>query len=323
MLSVLALCVAGASCAVLTPLVIVGLRRAGRVDIPNERSLHDAHLPRGGGIAIVASVLAAVFLVGSLQGIVVHLLLIAVALAAVGLLDDRAGLSPVARLGTQVSAGGLLGYTVGLATGQTPTLMFVAVVAMTFGTNAFNFMDGINGISGIHCVLFSLVIGVELMRLDDDNGAALAFALLGASLTFIPYNFPRARVFLGDVGSYFIGGMLASLAVYAVAAGANVVIVVALFGYYIVDTSTTVLLRLRRGENILAAHRDHMYQRLVRAGCSHVTSALTATGLSVFGLLTALGTSQLVDRLTSLLLVFAALVAAVVLVRRAISGLAE
>jgi len=323
MLSVLALCIAGASCAVLTPLVIVGLRWVGRVDIPNERSLHDAHLPRGGGIAIVASVSAAVFLVGSLQGIVVHLLLIAVALAAVGLLDDRAGLSPVARLGTQVSAGGLVGYTVGLATGQTPTLMFVAVVAMTFGTNAFNFMDGINGISGIHCVLFSLVIGVELIRLDDDNGAALAFALLGASLTFIPYNFPRARVFLGDVGSYFIGGMLASLAVYAVAAGANVVIVVALFGYYIVDTSTTVLLRLRRGENILAAHRDHMYQRLVRAGGSHVTSALTATGLSVFGLLTALGTSQVVDRLTSLLLAFAALVVAVVLVRRAISGLAE
>lgn len=324
MLPVLALCIAGATCALLTPLVISWLQKAGTVDIPNERSLHHAQLPRGGGIAIAISVSATVLLVGSLQGVVARLLLIAVALGAVGLLDDRRGVAPVARLAVQVVAGVAVGFAVGLSTGQSLALVVGAVIIMTFGTNAFNFMDGINGIAGIHCSLFSFVIGVELIRVDDNNGAALAFALFGASLTFLPYNFPRARVFLGDVGSYFIGGLLSSLAIYAVASGATVVIIVAVFGYYIVDSSTTILLRLRRGENILAAHRDHMYQRLVRAGHSHVMSTLTATALSVFGLFTALGTSQIVDQPTSLVVVFTVLSVAVALVRRfAVARLVE
>jgi UDP-GlcNAc:undecaprenyl-phosphate GlcNAc-1-phosphate transferase len=290
---VLALLIAGAACGALTPIVIVGLRKAGTFDLPNDRSSHTEVVPRGGGIAIAVSVLAALLAAGSRDGTIIQLLLIALALAALGLLDDRRGMSPITRLGIQLLAGVAVGLVVGRASDYSAILLISSVIVMVYVINAFNFMDGINGISSTHGALFALVLAVELLHLGERDGGILAIALVGAVLAFLPYNFPKARVFLGDVGSYFIGGLLAALAVYSVAVGASLLLIASVFGYYIVDTATTIVVRIRRRANIFEAHRDHLYQLLVRSGRSHTTSTFVALGLSLLGLSSALSASQI------------------------------
>ena len=312
---VLALLIAGAACGALSPLVIVGLRTSGTFDLPNDRSSHTEVLPRGGGIAIVVSVVLTVLLVRAANGPTLHLLVIAIALAVLGFLDDRAGIPPATRLGFQLAAGMAVGFVVSHATDYSVFLLSGALIATVYGINTFNFMDGINGISGIHCALFATVIGIELLRVDEQDGGVVAFALVGAALTFLPYNFPGARVFLGDVGSYFIGGLLAALAVYSVALGASPLLIASTCSYYLVDTATTVVARLRQRANIFEAHRDHVYQLLVRSGRSHTTSTFVALGLSLLGLCSALLFSRFLSHLTSLALTFTLVLVVVTLLR--------
>ncbi|MGA0398240.1 MAG: UDP-phosphate glycosyltransferase, partial [Ilumatobacteraceae bacterium] len=151
---VLALLIAGAACGALTPIVIVGLRRAGTFDLPNDRSSHTEVVPRGGGIAIAVSVLAALLAAGSRDGTIIQLLLIALALAALGLLDDRRGMSPITRLGIQLLAGVAVGLVVGRASDYSAILLISSVFVMVYVINAFNFMDGINGITGLYSIVF-------------------------------------------------------------------------------------------------------------------------------------------------------------------------
>jgi len=189
------------------------------------------------------------------------------------------------------------------------------VIVMVYVINAFNFMDGINGISSTHGALFALVLAVELLHLGERDGGILAIALVGAVLAFLPYNFPKAQVFLGDVGSYFIGGLLAALAVHSLAVGASPLLIASVFGYYMVDTATTIVGRIRQRANIFEAHRDHVYQLLVRSGRSHTTSTFVALGLSLLGLFSALLLSQFLVRSATLALTFTLALVVVTLVR--------
>ena len=312
---VLALLIAGAACGALTPIVIVGLRRAGTFDLPNDRSSHTEVVPRGGGIAIAVSVAAAALATRTGDGPIIQLLLIALALAALGLLDDRRGMSPMTRLGIQLLAGVTVGLVVGRASDYSAILLISSVIVMVYVINAFNFMDGINGISSTHGALFALVVAVELLRLGERDGGILAIALVGAVLAFLPYNFPKARVFLGDVGSYFIGGLLAALAVYSVAVGASPLLIASVFGYYLVDTATTIVVRIHQRANIFEAHRDHAYQLLVRSGRSHTTSTSVALGLSLLGLCSAVVLSRFLTPPTALALTITLVLLVVTLIR--------
>ena len=312
---VLALLIAGAVCGVLTPIVIVGLRKAGTFDLPNDRSSHTEVLPRGGGIAIAVSVFVALLAAGSGDGTIIQLLLIALAVAALGLLDDRRGMSAIIRLGIQLLAGIAVGLVVGRASGFSAILLISSVIVMVYVINAFNFMDGINGISSTHGALFALVLAVELLHLGERDGGILAIALVGAVLAFLPYNFPKAQVFLGDVGSYFIGGLLAALAVHSLAVGASPLLIASVFGYYMVDTATTIVGRIRQRANIFEAHRDHVYQLLVRSGRSHTTSTFVALGLSLLGLASAVSASQFLSVSAALALTFALMLVAVTVIR--------
>ena len=312
---VLALLIAGAACGALTPIVIVGLRRAGTFDLPNDRSSHTEVVPRGGGIAIAVSVFVALLAAGSRDGTIIQLLLIALTLAALGLLDDRRGMSPITRLGIQFLAGVAVGLVVGRASDYSGILLISSVIVMVYVINAFNFMDGINGISSTHGALFALVLAIELLHLDERDGGTLAIALVGAALAFLPYNFPKAQVFLGDVGSYFIGGLLAALAVYSVAVGASLVLILSVFGYYIVDTATTIVVRIRQRANIFEAHRDHVYQLIVRSGRSHALSVFVALGLSLLGFGSAISASRFLSASTALALAFFLVLVAVTVIR--------
>ena len=265
------------------------LRRAAIVDVPGHRSSHTIPTPRGGGIPIVAGLLVAAVMIGGAKAIV-----FAFSVAAFGLLgfaDDLRGLTAGSRLIMQAVSGTLIAVLlVSNLTGPTTVLIVLVVLVAAWITgfvNVFNFMDGVNGISGAHALIAGAVYaGLGWWRHDGfllPVGAAVAVS----ALVFLPWNAGRARVFLGDAGSYALGAALATLAAYAVFHGIPAEAVLGPLVLYIADTTWTLQRRIRAGERWLEPHRTHVYQRWCDAGWSHqrvtVTAAATTMLLSILG----------------------------------------
>jgi UDP-N-acetylmuramyl pentapeptide phosphotransferase/UDP-N-acetylglucosamine-1-phosphate transferase len=139
--------------------------------------------------------------------------------------------------------------------------------------NAFNFMDGINGIAAGCAVVACLFLGF-IAASENANFVVISCLCLGAaSLGFAIYNFPEGRIFMGDAGSQFIGFVLASLAVFGKSvdeARLSIYLVPVIFSPFIFDVVITLIYRALRGQNILKAHRDHLYQIAIKLGASHV-----------------------------------------------------
>ena len=270
-----------------TPLFRSGARRWGLLDRPTVRSSHSTVVPRGGGVAIVLSILVVLCLARSVwvdRPGAVALLLGGVALAALGLLDDRYGLSPLSRLAVQLaiavavvlSLGGFerlplpppLAWPLGLLAGPLAVLWIVAVV------NFFNFLDGIDGLAPLQAV----VTGVGLLLAAwDPLAVLLGAALAGASAGFLLFNWSPANVFLGDVGSYFLGYTLAALPLLAPPESrSQAVLFVALsLWLFLADATWTLVRRAIRGERWYGAHREHLYQYLaLRWGHAKVATAM-------------------------------------------------
>ena len=282
-----------------TPFFRTAARRWGLLDRPNVRSSHQSVVPRGGGAAIVVSVLAALWLAHSAwagRPGAVAVLSGGVALAAVGLFDDRYGLSPLSRFVAQLAiavavvlrVGGLervplpapLDWPLGPVSGVVAVLWIVAVV------NFFNFLDGIDGLAPLQAV----VTGVGLLLAAWDPFAVLlGAALAGAAAGFLLFNWSPASVFLGDVGSYFLGYTLAALPLLAPPESRpQAVLFVALsLWLFLADATWTLVRRAIRGERWYEAHREHLYQHLaLRWGHAKVATvmgvgsvALTAAAL--------------------------------------------
>ena len=258
----------------LTPLAIAGLHRWNMIDVPNHRSSHSRPVPRGGGIGVVVGAVAGASVAAGRTTMLGVLVVGAVVLAAVGLTDDRFDLPAAPRLAIQLIVpfvGALVvtdrtGWPLGIA-------LVVGTVVVAGYVNAFNFMDGINGISGSQAAIGGAFLAVLANDAGQSALGVSALALTGASVAFLPFNAPVARTFLGDVGSYFIGFWLAFSAFALVDAGVSPAVVVAPFLLYLADTSTTLVRRARRGEPLMVAHRDHTYQRLTRHGWGHVAVA--------------------------------------------------
>ena len=200
------------------------------------------------------------------------------AFAAIGFADDVRGLPVLPRFVLQVLAAAactplLIRGLPGSAAARVAAAVGI-VLWLTAYANAFNFMDGINGISAMQAV----VAGVAWWVLGELDGvphlAAGGAVVAGAALAFAPYNFPRARVFLGDVGSYFLGAWLAVLLVLGLRAGLAPEAVILPTGLYLADTGMTLVRRFRRHEAWHLPHRDHVYQRLTRLGWSHARVTL-------------------------------------------------
>lgn len=259
--------------AVAAPLVVRALRRAGRLDQPNARSSHTAPTPRGGGLAVLAglAVVAAVFGlgVGSWPAPTWWALAGCCVLAGVGFMDDTRGLGALPRLVAQVGVGVVCGFALGGVPGAV-----LGLVVVPAAVNMVNFMDGINGLCAAHAAVWG---AAALLASQHGGGAALALlggVSLGGGLGFLPYNVPRAKLFLGDVGSYLIGG-LAGLGILAAlgatrTTGAEIGLVLTMvcapYLLFAVDTATTIVRRARAGEPLLDAHRSHIYQRLTNEG---------------------------------------------------------
>lgn len=260
----------------LTGAVTWTLRRAAVYDVPNDRSSHSAPVPRGGGLAVVAAIAVVTLAHPSMDVWVVALVVAAACLALVGLVDDFRNLDSRARLAVQAGVS-VVGVALALAYGSgglgwswLPLLAFAAVGYV----NAFNFMDGINGISALTCV----VVGGWWGWVGQTEGHPVLWvsglALAGAALGFLPWNAPRARVFLGDVGSYGLGTFIAGMSLVALASGVSPMMAVVPLVVYCADTGWVLIKRAVGGRPLMKPHREHVYQRLVDGGWSHLTSAL-------------------------------------------------
>jgi len=267
--------------AVATGAVIVLLRRRQLLDVPNQRSSHAVPTPRGGGLAVMLAVVVAVS-VGGQPG-AWRVLLPALLLGAVGFADDIRSLSARVRLAAQVAIGLLLSLWVALGVGTAGLAagLFVAVcvVGIAGYVNAFNFMDGVNGISALNAAVGGAWFVWLGHQHDSRTLLVLGAALAGAALGFLPWN-ASSRVFLGDVGSYGFGALLAGAAVLALAEGIPAALCVAPLLVYLADTAWVIIRRARAGQPITEAHREHVYQRLVALGWSHLASAASTALLS-------------------------------------------
>lgn len=262
----------------LSPLVRVALLRHGVLDVPNERSSHAVAVPRGGGIACLGGAMAGLILAEVLGYEVPWLAVVgALLLAGIGYLDDRMQLPPVLRLGAQILGGGIVGLAVGGA-----GWVLLGALVMPVLVNAVNFMDGINGITSLNIAAW----GGVAMLVGSTQGSlmlvAIGAAAAGSALGFLPWNAPKARLFLGDVGSYLFGAMIAIGIVAGAHETSEAVILVAPLTLYLADTGAALVKRAIRRESLMTAHREHVYQRLVNdAGLSHITVASGTVVLSL------------------------------------------
>lgn len=287
------------------------------LDIPNQRSSHTRPTPRGGGLAIVivTLVLTVVMAIGLGQTnwLRIGLLLAAwAAVAIVSLVDDIRSLPNTIRFAMHAAAAVAVMVAVGHfwrvelpMAGEVRLHAAGAVVAflwLTGLTNAYNFMDGIDGIAGSQAVVAGLIWGVAGWITGILLIAEIGLIIAGASLGFLRHNWPPARIFMGDVGSAFLGLSLASLAVV----GAEIDPRLALLGVLVVwpfvfDAAFTFIRRALRRENVFTAHRSHLYQRLVIMGYEHGSVSLLYAGLAALG--GALGLAWLLDQNTAPLLI--------------------
>lgn len=246
------------------------------MDVPGPRSSHVRPTPRGGGIGIV---IVGVLVVAALAWVDVWPLswwasLSAFALVAVvGALDDIRHQPVALRLMAHLGAASLLVAASGVM--AAPHVMaWLVVIAMVLGLawsiNLHNFMDGIDGLLASQAVWCGVVFAVLFFLAGLPVPALFALLLAAAALGFLPMNFPRARVFLGDNASGYIGLALGWLALYGTirhAFGWPEVIVIG--SAFLVDSGATLFARALRSERLWQAHRSHLYQVLVRGGYSH------------------------------------------------------
>ncbi|UHQ21373.1 lipopolysaccharide biosynthesis protein [Lysobacter sp. 5GHs7-4] len=244
------------------------------IDQPGERRSHSVATPRGGGIALVISLLVATLALAvrlPAQAPLLAAFGLGLALVAgVGLIDDHRPLSARLRLGVHALAAAIFAYAVWHVL-DAPWLALGAFVAALVLTNVCNFMDGINGLAASQAALAALALG----WLAGAPGLWLGLALAAACLGFLPFNFPRARIFMGDVGSGALGFALAGLAVFAAAGlGSRSAVVLMPLSAFLVDAGLTLLRRMLRRESWWTAHAQHTYQVWARrVGHTKVTIA--------------------------------------------------
>jgi UDP-GlcNAc:undecaprenyl-phosphate/decaprenyl-phosphate GlcNAc-1-phosphate transferase len=277
------------------PVLIPLLRRLAVIDVPGARSSHTRPTPRGGGAPIALGLLAAATLAW-VAGVVPFLFAVAF-FGALGLLDDLRGLPALGRLAAQVAGSAVVAalLVAGLPL-PAPALAAAAVLIALWVTgfvNAFNFMDGVNGISAAHAVIGGVAFACVGEWRSDGFLVVAGLAIALGACAFLPWNAVRARVFLGDVGSYSLGAALAVLAAWSVVHGIPVEAAIGPLALYLADTAWTLQRRIRRGERPFEAHRTHIYQRWCDVGWSHQeVTLLTAAGtvlLSLLGVVSLLG----------------------------------
>jgi UDP-N-acetylmuramyl pentapeptide phosphotransferase/UDP-N-acetylglucosamine-1-phosphate transferase len=275
----------------LTPLLAAGARRRGLLDVPNARSSHILATPRTGGAAFVSAFLVGIAIANA-QGALTHEARLVVGsatvLALLGLADDLRSLSAGVRLLVQVAVAWVLVLV--LDWQLLPSLMpngigaAVTVLWIVACTNAYNFMDGIDGIAGGQAVAAGLGWAVLGFVIGSPPAAAIGLLVTAAVGGFLIYNRAPAKVFMGDAGSAFLGFLFGAMPLAVGHDRPDFMIWAALLVWpFLFDTGFTLIRRIRRREDIFSAHRSHLYQRLTIAGSSHSRVALLYVFLALIG----------------------------------------
>jgi Fuc2NAc and GlcNAc transferase len=266
------------------------------IDVPNDRSSHSRPTPRGGGLALSAAHLAGLVVAGALgmapPGLVAALAGGGLGVATIGFLDDHRHVSPLLRLACHFLAfgwaiawlGGLPPVDFGFGpvdlarAGTVLTLLYFA-----WFLNLFNFMDGIDGLAGMEALTMSSTAALLVGFGGAGPGDALPLLLLAvAAAGFLAWNWPPARIFMGDVGSGYLGFALGTLALWTVVEGwLTPWVWLILGGTFLADATVTLVVRARAKASLAEAHRSHAYQRLSRRWRGHrpVTLAFAAVNL--------------------------------------------
>lgn len=285
------------------------LRRLRIIDQPNERSSHSTPTPRGGGLGIVLGFLLALLLIWLLEPALagglsttsfIGFLLAVLLISAISLRDDVQPLNFRHRLLVQMLAALLLilsGDTLALQqislllgwpdSSSAPTWLLcsaglIALLWLIGLTNAYNFMDGLDGMAAGTAVVVAAVFSLLCWQLHQPLPALLALALCAGSCGFLLFNWPPARIFMGDVGSTFLGFCFAALALLIATPDQPQLLLLMplLLLHYLFDTVFTFCRRLLAGERVTQPHRSHLYQLLNRSGHSHRRVSLLYAGLA-------------------------------------------
>jgi UDP-N-acetylmuramyl pentapeptide phosphotransferase/UDP-N-acetylglucosamine-1-phosphate transferase len=257
------------------------------LDVPNARSSHEVPTPRLGGLAVIAGVWAAAPFISE-----TFLFLAAATLAGlVGVLDDFVDLPFWLKAAGQATVAFILLFLVpppiSLAAGPLwPVALLFGVVWVVALVNAYNFMDGIDGIAGGTAILNALFLATLL----GTTGLRACLAVLAAAVAgFLAWNISPARIFLGDSGSHFVGFFLGAVALYTEPVGEPgspygpylaFLVAAAIFTPFLFDTAFTLVRRATARKNIFAAHREHVYQRITPDPASHRQVSIVYFALS-------------------------------------------
>ncbi len=273
--------------------------RRSILDIPNARSSHSVPVPRGGGVAIVVSYLICLLAFFLLDIVPVNTVWAMLggggAVAIVGFLDDRGHIAARWRLLAHfVCAGWAMAWL-----GQLPALniggvyldlgwvsYIVAALFLVWMLNLYNFMDGIDGIASIQAISVGLGGAVMYYWGGYPNHSYVCLALASASAGFLVWNFPRARIFMGDAGSGFLGLVIGLITLQAAWVSIDYLwAFLILSAVFIVDATLTLFRRLWRGERVYQAHRSHAYQHAARYCASHLPVTLGVLAINLFWIL--------------------------------------
>lgn len=268
------------------------------MDVPNDRSSHSTPTPRGGGIAIfIAFALGLAAMAFQHDQIDLHAwgLLACGLVFLISLADDFIGIPILIRLICQAIAAGLvcipLFNSISASDLGLPGELLLVIGSLFFLvwlTNLYNFMDGINGIAAIEAITGCLSLTTLYWLSPHQHHYASLLLLTGASLGFLGWNFPRAKLFMGDSGSATMGFLLGMIVLENVAVSGEIDLLIAsliLFGVFIVDASFTLSRRLLTGQPFYKPHRSHAYQRIAEKTGSHTKTSLFVGAINLLWLL--------------------------------------
>jgi len=267
------------------------------IDNPNDRSSHSVPTPRGGGVAVVCSYLLALAVLMYSQQLEVHigitLIIAGFMIALLGFLDDHGHINSMLRLaihffvaiGIVVSLGGFTEVTVfnGLKLGFIANI--IAVLFLVWLLNLYNFMDGINGIASIEAITTTVSMAILYYLLNISLSLDLLWLLAACVFGFLLWNFPKAKIFMGDACSGFLGLTLGILALIALKENLPLFCAwIICLGVFIVDATYTLIKRVLNGYKMYDAHRSHSYQILSRKWNSHTPVTLAIAAVNLFWL---------------------------------------
>lgn len=273
-----------AAIALISAVIVRLMIRAGVMDVPGHRSSHNRPTPKGGGIGIMAAFLAGMPLITLLlhQALVDRatycLLAGMILLAAFSWWDDIHSLPPLAKLVAQFAAAATVLTGVSFpGSALLQILLYAGALCwLIYVTNAVNFMDGINGLAAGSMALVCFGVAMDAAHVERDALIVTPMVLAASLIGFLPFNYPRARIFMGDVGSQSAGLAVAWFGVQGLEFSStnhgttleelNLILVPSMLSAILFDVTFTLLRRAHLGQKLTEAHRGHLYQLAVRSG---------------------------------------------------------